>query len=1033
MGTMRIKRMVLCLAAVLVCGRFGFALDPSLNISQYAHRSWTLRGGFSLGNIYGMTQSPDGYLWLASEFGLFRFDGIRAVRWQPPAGQHLPEKPNCVRATRDGTLWIGTLSGLASWNGSRLTLYPMLDGLKVETLVEDREGTVWVGTWSNDPARPARLCAIGSGRVQCYREGTFGQAVEAWYDDSSGTLWAFGSPDVWRWTPDSPQRYPTPRNITALSDDGQGGLLMAVYGAGVRRLVGGRVESYQIRSPDNPDRMLVDREVNSNQLLRDRDGGLWIVTVERGLIHVHNGRTDTFRKSDGLSGDVVLRIFEDREGSIWVSTTEGLDRFRELAVTTLSAKEGLSSDATSSVLASSDGSIWVGTHDGLTRLRNGRTKILRKGTGLPGDATESLFQDDHGRIWATFAGHGLAYFRDGEFIAVPGSPDDEVSSITGDKAGNLWLSGNKGLWHFVSGRLVEHFPWPALARYERAAEIVSHDGGVWLSFWVNGGVLYFKDGRIRASYGTADGLGQGHVPDLRIDRHGALWAATEQGVSRIKDGHIATLTSNNGLPCNTIHWSMEDEDRSLWLYTACGLVRVARNEVDAWIADPKRAIETTVWDGADGVRIRSSPATAFGPKVAKSSDGKIWFLTAEGVSVFDPRHLVSNKMPPGVRIEKVVADQQTAWQNLPGGQVGALHLPPRVRDLTIDYTALSFVSPEKIHFKYKLEGQDTDWREVVNDREVQYSNLGPGDYRFRVIASNSSGVWNETGDSLEFSIAPTYYQTNWFRALCVSFLLALLWAVYYLRVRQLHHEFEMTLDARVGERTRIARELHDTLLQSFQGVLLRFQATINLLPGRPADARQVLEEAVEHASEAIAEGRDAIAGLRMSTVEKNDLALAIETAGEELAAGQDGGTTPFQVVVEGTSRDLHPILRDEVYRLTTEALRNAFRHARAKKVEVEIRYGIKYLRLRVRDDGKGIDPQVLRGEGRQGHYGLHGMRERAKLAGGKLTIWTELDSGTEIELVIPAAKAYVKPTRPFWSFGKRWAPETDEKETIEHE
>ena len=1034
MRRMRAKQ-VISLAVLLVSGAFAFALDPSLDVSQYAHHAWRLRDGFSLGNIYGMTQSPDGYLWLASEFGLFRFDGVHAVRWQAPAGQHLPENPNSVRVTRDGTLWIGTFTGLASWNGSRLTVYPKLDGLKVETLVEDREGTLWVGTWSNDPARPALLCAVKSGNVQCSGEDSaFGQSVRTWYDSSSGTLWAIGSPDIWRWTPGSPHRYATPQNITGLSEDGEGGVLMAVYGSGLMRLVGDKVEPYRIRSPNNSNRVLLDREVNSNQLLRDRDGGLWIATVERGLIHVHNGRTDIFSKSDGLSGNVVLRLFEDREGSIWVSTTEGLDLFQELPITTISAKQGLSSDATSSVLASTDGSIWVGTHDGVNLLKNGRTEILRKGTGLPGDATQSLFQDDRGRIWATFTGQGLAYYNDGKFTAVPGLPGDEVSSITGDKAGNLWLSGNKGLWHFQAGRLVEHFPWSALGRYERASMILSsNEGGLWLSFWADGGVLYLKDGRLRASYSTADGLGKGHVPDLRLDRDGAIWAATaEGGLSRLKNGHIASLTTHNGLPCNTIHWSTEDDDHSLWLYTACGLVRVARNELDAWIADPKRTIKTTVWEAADGVRIRSTPATAFGPKVAKSADGKIWFLTAEGVSVVDPHRLVVNKMPPGVRIEKVVADQQTYWQNLPVAQVANLHLPPRIHDLSIDYTALSFVSPARVHFKYKLEGQDTEWREVVDDREVQYSNLPPGNYTFRVIASNNSGVWNETGDSLEFAIPPRYYQTNWFRALCAIFLLALLWAAHLLRLRQLAHEFNMRLDERVGERTRIARDLHDTLLQSFQGLLLRFQATLNLLPGHPVEARKLLEEAVEHASQAITEGRDAISGLRMSTVEKNDLAAAIETVGEEIAAAQKNAAQ-FQVVVEGTSRELHPILRDEVYRLATEALRNAFRHAAAKSVEVEIRYDARHFRLRIRDDGKGIDPEVLRGEGRQGHYGLHGMRERAKLVGGKITIWTELDSGTEIELVIPSTKAYAKSIRSFWHFGKRSASEAGEKETIERE
>ncbi|MGB7862183.1 MAG: ATP-binding protein, partial [Candidatus Sulfotelmatobacter sp.] len=337
-------------------------------------------------------------------------------------------------------------------------------------------------------------------------------------------------------------------------------------------------------------------------------------------------------------------------------------------------------------------------------------------------------------------------------------------------------------------------------------------------------------------------------------------------------------------------------------------------------------------------------------------------------------------------------------------------------------------------FRYKLEGQEKDWREVVNDREVQYTNLPPKRYRFRVLACNNSGVWNEEGAALDFVIPPAWYQTNWFRAACGALFLAIIWGIHELRVRQLAHEFNMGLEQRVAERTRVARDLHDTLLQSFQALLPSLQAGINMLASRPADARKVLEATADHASQAIAEGRDAVQGLRMSTVEKNDLAVAIRTVGEELASAASTQPSPnFNVVVEGASRNLHAILRDEVYRLAVEALRNAFRHAAAQNVEVEIRYDEKYFRLRVRDDGKGIPSDVLSGDGREGHYGLPGMRERAKLVGGKLAIWTELDGGTEIELNIPGARAYVKSTRTFWHFGKRSATGTDEKEPIERE
>jgi signal transduction histidine kinase len=354
------------------------------------------------------------------------------------------------------------------------------------------------------------------------------------------------------------------------------------------------------------------------------------------------------------------------------------------------------------------------------------------------------------------------------------------------------------------------------------------------------------------------------------------------------------------------------------------------------------------------------------------------------------------------------------WQNLPGAAASNVRLPARTRDLQIDYTALSLTAPEKAHFKYRLAGQDNDWREVVNDRDVQYSNLGPGTYRFRVIACNNSGVWNEQGDSLEFSIAPAYYQANWFRALCVFLTLALVWAAYQWRLRQLRHQFALTLEARVGERTRIARDLHDTLLQSFHAVLLRLQTVSQLLRERPAEAPGELDSTINEVAEAITEGRDAVQGLRESTVQENDLARAISTLGEELASDSSGDRPQFRVAVEGATRNLHPIIRDEIYRIAGEALRNAFRHAQSHKVEVEVRYDDEQFRLSVRDDGRGIDPAFLSRQGSDGHFGLRGMRERATLIGGKLTVWSEVEAGTEVELRVPAGLAYASAPRVSW-------------------
>jgi signal transduction histidine kinase len=335
---------------------------------------------------------------------------------------------------------------------------------------------------------------------------------------------------------------------------------------------------------------------------------------------------------------------------------------------------------------------------------------------------------------------------------------------------------------------------------------------------------------------------------------------------------------------------------------------------------------------------------------------------------------------------------------------------------SFEFAALSYVDPQRNQYRYMLEPLDRSWNRVDARRRIAtFTTLPAGRYTLRVQGSNNRGVWNEDGVTLSLEVLPPWWGTTWFRTACVAMLLALLWATYRLRLRQLHHQFDMMLEARVGERTRIARELHDTLLQSFHGLLLRFQTASYLLPGRPADAKEQLDGAIEYAAKAITEGRDAVQGLRTSTAERNDLADAIRTLGDELATDGSVHQPPtFTVEVEGQARDLHPIVRDEIYKVAAEALRNAFRHAHARRVEVDIRYDDEQFRMRVRDDGQGIDAAVLANEGREGHYGLRGMPERAAQIGGKLAVWSEIGAGTEIELRLPARLIYKTFRRRSW-------------------
>jgi len=1003
-------------------------------VSQYAHTSWKIRDGFSKGFIYSIAQTPDGYLWLSTGFGLLRFDGVRTLPWEPPAGEHLPS--SIIRhllTARDGRLWIGTDGGLTSWRGGKLSRYPEVVGRAVSALFEDREGTIWVGMLGT-PA--GRLCAIRGGRVQCYGEdGSLGQGVASLYEDNGGNLWVGAETGLWRWKPGPAKLYRAlePENlISSLLEDAQGALLIATP-SGIRQLVDGKAESYPLPG--------FGLQFKPHALLPDREGGLWIGT-DRGLLHVHQGRTDVFTQADGLSGDFITRLFEDREGNIWVATSDGLDRFRDFAVPTISAKHGLPSSTVWSVLVARDGSVWFGSSDGLDRLNNGRFTIYRKrnaqgvdgakreksgalssvrqiaDSGFPDGTLQSIFQDDRERIWVS-ATRGVAYFENGTFIPASAVPGGLVSSIVEDSAGNLWISNKtQGLFHLLEDNKVEQIPWDRLGgkgyAYALFPDLVR--GGLWIGFF-QGGVTYFKDGQVRASYAVANGLGEGRVTDLQLDRDGTLWAATQGGLSRVKGGRVATLTSKNGLPCDDVHWVMEDDVHSAWLYMTCGLVRIARTDLDAWSADPKRKIQPTVFDSSDGIRVRQL-TSGFGPQVSKSADGKLWFSPLDGVSVIDPRNLHLNNVPPPVHIEQITADHKTYWQNLSGDAASAKSkLPPLVRDLTIDYTALSLVVPEKVRFRYKLEGWDRDWQDAGTRRQAFYTNLGPRKYRFRVMACNNSGLWNEAGDTLDFSIAPAYYQTIWFRSLCVAAFLALLWALYQLRLRQLAREFNAGLEARVNERTRIARELHDSLLQGFQGLMFRLQAARDMLPGRaPAEAIEALDIALDRGDKAIAEGRDTVSDLREPILGDSDIAQALTALGKELALQSGNGLAPcVRVLLEGKQRELNPMLRDEIYRIAREALRNAFLHARAQKIEAEITYSDSEFLLHIRDDGGGIDPEVANQGARAGHWGLPGMRERAKSFGGKLEVWSEHGAGTEIELSVPGAIAYGKsePRRRF--------------------
>ncbi|HEX8892379.1 MAG TPA: two-component regulator propeller domain-containing protein, partial [Terriglobales bacterium] len=767
-----------------------------LDVSQYAHTAWKIRDGFAKGSILSIAQTPDGYLWLGTAFGLYRFDGVRNVLWQPPPDQHLPSSAiTSLVASRDGTLWVGTRNGLSSWKNGKLTQYAELAGSAIRALVEDHEGSIWAGTNGSPGPPEGKLCEIRNASVRCHPEmGGVSQGVFGLNEDDKGNLWVGLEMGVWRWRPGPAEFYAVPGlsngRMQGIADSEDGSVLIAATDA-VMRLADGKADAvYRFPAARRGFRYL--------RMLRDRDGGLWVGPAGRGIVHIHQGRTDVFSELDGLSGDDTYDLFEDREGNIWVATVNGLDRFRELPVVTYSKSQGLSDIPWGGLLAAKEGSVWFGTLDGLNRLNQGQITVYRQhraradvrqivGSGLPDEGVGSLFQDSRGRIWVSTL-TGIGYLENDRFIAAA-APGGLVSSLTEDASGNLWIANRElGLLRLSRHNDFPPIPWVTFGHKDPAVVLAPDflHGGLWLGF-SRGGVVWFRDGHVRSSYSATDGLGEGRVNHLRFDNEGALWIATEGGLGRLKDRHIATLTSKSGLPCNAVQWTMEDDAQSVWLMMPCGLMRVARSELDAWASaadKTARPIHATVFDSSDGLRFLAVVGD-YTPRVGKSADGKLWFSVPDGISVVDPHRLLFNKLRPPVHIEKLAADRKEYRENLLGDGLSNPRLPPLVRELEIDYTALSLVAPEKILFRYKLEGWDQDWQDAGTRRQAFYSNLPPRNYTFRVKACNNSGLWNEAGTSLDFTIPPAYYQTYWFRLSCIAVLVALLWALYRWRVHQL--------------------------------------------------------------------------------------------------------------------------------------------------------------------------------------------------------------------------------------------------------
>ncbi len=524
-------------------------------------------------------------------------------------------------------------------------------------------------------------------------------------------------------------------------------------------------------------------------MLLDRDSSLWVGTLNQGIYRIQGNKVDHFRSSDGLSGDAVSvnGLFQDREGNIWIVTSSGIDNFHDLRVASFSTRQGLSSDQVNSVLASRDGTVWIGNY-GLDVLRSGKITSIQPRNGLPGRAVTSLLEDRAGRLWIG-VDEELSVYERGKFTKIhtrDGSPLGIVRAMTEDVDGSIWAATNSPpanrhrLLRIQDLSIREEISSPQLPAINALAP--DPHGGVWLGL-TSGGLARFRNGHME--FFPFSSPYDGPVYGLLVNSDASILAATPSGLVGWRNGREQTLTARNGLPCDVIYGLISDKKATLWLYAACGVIAIPNAELQRWWKSPDATVKSRLFDVFDGARPMSTP---FQPNASRSPDGRLWFANQNVVQMIDPAHLDNNPIPPPVHIEEMIADHKNYAPR------DGLRLPALTRDLQIDYTALSFVAPQKVRFRYKLEGRDSEWQDPGTRREAFYADLRPGNYRFRVMACNNDGVWNEEGATLAFSLAAAWYQTWWFRGASLVVFLALLLAFYRWRIHQVKRQEKQLRD-----------------------------------------------------------------------------------------------------------------------------------------------------------------------------------------------------------------------------------------------
>ena len=946
-----------------------------------------------------MAQGRDGFLWLATGEGLFRFDGVRFEPIKPEGGNQKHDQPSALLVTRSGDVWTNfeTSRRFAVYrNGALSILDAPAAPSRIVAMAEGADGAIWALTANYD----AEVLRFHNGRWRTYNaaDGLPLTSAANMLVAADGTVWIACGTAVVRLPPGA-TGFEIYREAldTRVSQDPSGRIwLSEKRGSYPITGLGGRGPPVSLRAPYRTG----NAQIRGAPLL-DHEGNLWIATRYGGVqrlampsasLESGGAETESFTSREGLSSDVTNQILEDREGNIWVGTEGGLDKFRPA---TLIAEPALASPAAygDKLLDASDGSVYIGQARTIYRVRpGGAPEPFLRTVAEP----QSLCEAPDGALWIGSQTQIVVWANGGVRRTIE-RPDKAANhniiyDCAFDAEGDYWISAAGGGVHrYRRGRWEEVLEPGDRADFYPTTMVRTPQGGVVVQ---TGDRLVWIEHSGRAS--TRLDFGASDLKVLTLYSSGDyVFAAGAFGLSRFRAGKVETVWAAEVSTGSRINGIVQTPEGDTWLAYPRSLVRIRSTDLERAFSDKVFSAPTLSLGRGDG--LTSRPHSHSQRSMVRGGDGRLWIATETGTLWMDPARIVRNALPPSLAIKSINGDGRTYRDPT------TLKLPAATANIEIDFAVLSFADPGRVRARYMLEGFDRDWVDPGTRRQAFYTNLPPGKYRFRVIAANNDGVWNRTGAALDFEIPPTFVQSVWFLLLCSGLALASLWFLYRLRVAQIAHRIRSRLEERIKERERIARELHDTLLQGVQGLILRFQAVADRIPIEEKSRGQ-LEAALTAADDVVVDARNRVRDLR-GIEGTNDICAIVE---QLVAAAPFDPPIPVRIVVEGKPRPLHPLVAAEITRIVREALFNIANHAHASSAEVAIGFEARHLAIRVRDDGVGIPEQVLARGHKEGHFGMLGMRERAERIGGRITISGSPGDGSEITLTLPAELAFAK-------------------------